>query len=41
MGKRPNFEEFKKLAMQNEKFKAEYKILEPELIHPRNGHKAS
>jgi len=30
MSKRPTFEEFKKRAMQDEKFKAEYELLKPE-----------
>ena len=30
MSKRPSFEAFKKAAMQDEKFKTEYELLEPE-----------
>jgi predicted transcriptional regulator len=30
MSKRPSFEEFKKEAMQDEKFRTEYELLEPE-----------
>lgn len=30
MSKRPTFEEYKKRAMQNEKFRTEYELLKPE-----------